>query len=106
MPKDWRAVFGEVSGRARFRRKFHRPTNLEPHESVFVVLTEVRGEGRVRLNDLSIGSFDSKGESAEFEISSSMKSFNELDVEITFDPTSEEDTSGGLFGVVALEIRS
>ena len=106
MPQAWGTLFGEVSGTAQFRRKFHRPTNLESHERVMLVLTEVRGSGHVHLNDLPIGSFDASGGAVEFDITNSMKPFSEIAVEITFDPRPEPDLPGGMFGAVALEIRT
>jgi len=105
MPKEWRELFGELAGTAQFRRKFHRPTNLEPHEQVLVVCKELRGTGSVRLNDVPVGSFTSAEGPVEFDISTLMKHFNELDVEISFDPSRNTNLPGGLYGVVALEIR-
>ncbi len=106
MPREWQAIFGLAGGTVQFRRKFHRPTNLEPHERVMIVFTESRGTGEVGLNGLSVGQFAAVGDAVEFEISTLMKPFNELSVEITFDPNLDPAISGGLFGVVALEIRS
>ena len=106
MPQEWRTLFGEASGTAQFRRKFHRPTNLEPHERIMLVLTEVRGSGGVRLNDVPVGHFVGSGGLVEFEISTLMKPVNEVAVDIKYDPVTEPGLSGGLFGAVALEIRS
>jgi hypothetical protein len=106
MPREWQAVFGDVSGTARFLRKFHRPTNLDPHESVFIVLTKVRGSGTARLNDTDLGSFSSDGGTVAFDISQALEPFNQFAVDITFQQTSAPRQSGGLYGVVALEIRS
>ena len=105
MPQEWRVLFGEIPGTAQFRRKFHRPTNLEPHERVILVFTEVRGTGSVQLNEWPVGEFTGNGKSVEFEITSLMKPFNELSVEVTFDPATQPSLSGGLYGAVALEIR-
>lgn len=106
MPQAWLPLFGETAGTALFRRKFHRPTNLEPHELVMLVFTEVCGSAHVRLNDVPIGSFDARCEAVEFDITSALFPFNELAVEIAFDPGTEPGLPGGLFGAVALEIRS
>ena len=106
MPKDWQSVFGLISGTSRFRRKFHRPTNLDPHEQVMIVFTEIRGAGTIRLNDQPVGSFTASERSVEFEITAFLKPFNELEVEIEFAAKQEPAEAGGLFGVVALEIRS
>lgn len=106
MPQSWADLFGNVSGTAEFRRKFHRPTNLESHERVMLVFTELRGIGRVLLNNLPIGQFDASGELVEFEITTALKPFNEIAVEMQFVPEREPNLPGGLFGPVALEIRS
>lgn len=106
MPREWRLLFGDRAGTATFRRKFHRPTNLDPHEQVLIVFTEVGGSGRVWINDQPVGDFTAHGELVEFEITKLLKPFNELSVEIAFDPGVDEQQQGGLFGVTALEIRS
>lgn len=106
MPQDWNTLFGKAAGTAQFRRKFHRPTNLEPHEQVMILFTEVRGAGSVQLNGRPVGQFTATGGPIEFDISTLMNSFNELTVDITFDPNTDQDAAGGLFGVAALEIRT
>ena len=105
MPREWQSIFGDHSGQARFQRKFHRPTNLEPHERVMLILTEVRGQGSVQLNDIDLGEFTGTGQLVEFEITDSMKPFNELVIDIQYDPSQEPSQAGGLYGAVVLEIR-
>lgn len=105
MPQEWRTLFGDVGGTAQFHRKFHRPSNLESHERIFLVLTGVCGQTKVRLNRRLIGEFASPDHMIELDISSLMNSFNLLEVEITFDPTADPNLPGGLYGVVALDIR-
>jgi beta-galactosidase/beta-glucuronidase len=105
MPQPWDGLFGVRQGTAVFRRKFHRPTNLEAHEQVILVFTEVRGRGQAVLNQQTLGEFNGAGQTVEFEISKFMEAFNELTVEISFNPQREPSSPGGLFGVVALEIR-
>jgi hypothetical protein len=106
MPQSWQTLFGPVAGTARFRRAFHRPTNLAPHETVWIVLTEVGGMGRVWLNDQPCGTFAPLTASPpRFEITSHLKPRNHLTVEVTFDPGSTT-AEGGLYGAVALEIVS
>lgn len=103
MPCDWESIFGPRAGRATFSRRFHRPTNLDPHEKVFIVLTGVGGAGRLSLNGLAMGEFDGKAKSAEVEVTDNLESFNQLEVTVDFAP---DDTSlGGLYDAVALEIR-
>ena len=106
MPQEWRSLFGINSGFAVFRRKFHRPTNLDAHERVAIILTEVCGHGVTRLNDVVLNSFHSAGAAVEFDITNGMNAFNELAIEIAFDPKGLAKPFGGLYGVVAIEIRS
>lgn len=106
MPCEWRRIFGEAVGTARFRRKFHKPTNLESHEVVKIVMTEVRGAGVVSLNDNRLADFSSSGEAVEIEITPFLNPFNELSIELKFDPVVNSGVQGGLFGVTAIEIRS
>jgi hypothetical protein len=106
MPREWRAIFGKSRGCAQFKRKFHRPSNLESHERVMLVLTEVRGQGSIQLNQHQLGAFGGIGDRIEFEITSLMNSFNELTIDIEFDPHAENNLAGGLYGPVALDIYS
>lgn len=106
MPREWRTLFNDRAGTATFRRKFHRPTNLDPHERVLIVFTEVAGSGRVSINGDHVGEFTGHGELVEFEITALLRPFNELAVELKFDPHLESNQKGGLFGVTALEIRN
>ena len=105
MPQDWLTLFGTAAGTVHFRRKFHCPTNLGPDEQVMLVFTELRGTGIVRLNGHPVGEFAASGNAVEFVITALLRPFNEILVEIAFDPQEEPDQPGGLFGVVALEIR-
>ena len=106
MPRDWRAIFGDSRGTASFHRKFHRPTNLESHERVMLVLTEVRGKMSIQLNERQIGLLTANGERIELEITSQMNPFNELIIIIEFDPMADSQLLGGLYGAVALDIHS
>lgn len=106
MPCEWRRIFGDASGLAEFGRKFHKPTNLEPHEIVTIVLTEVSGCGHARLNGVKLGEFTSTAESVQFEITDHLKPFNELKIEVYFDPSANRELSGGLYGIVAIHIAS
>lgn len=106
MPCDWQSLFGDVAGTVQFRRRFHRPTNLESHETVMIVLTEVRGEGAISLNGKVLGQVEGTGGAAEFDITASMIPFNQLVIDLRFDPSLAQGNRGGLYGPVALDIRS
>lgn len=106
LPASWQAIFGDEAGRAEFRRKFNQPTNLESHEHVWIVFQGVRGAAWVDLNGQRLGGIDIAEETAEFEITPHLTLHNELIVQLTFRVGSPPEQPGGLWGPVALEIRS
>lgn len=106
LPQDWQALFGDAAGTATFERNFHAPTNLEPHEEVWLLLTEVAGAGQISLNGQVIGEFQAAaGASSRFDITTFLKPNNRLRIDLTFDPASQPGP-GGLYGPVALDIES
>lgn len=105
MPMSWREIFGTTTDRAEFRRKFNQPTNLEDHEQVWVVFDGIGGEGSVRLNGHDLGAIAMTRSTAEFDITRQLALHNELVVELAFRVDGDSDALGGLWGLVALEIR-
>jgi len=105
MPFDWENLCGNVSSTATFVRRFHCPTNLDPHEEVWIVLSGVRGTGSVSLNGHHLHDFDSNGLAVECPVTSHLIPFNLLEIQITVDPETH-DQPRGLFLPVILEIRS
>ena len=105
MPIDWVSLFGHQPGRACFRRRFGRPTNLEPHERVFLVFDGIGGAARVTLNDRCLGTIDAENETAEFDVTGLLNWRNQMTVEIEFDPARSRGRPGGLWAPVVLEIR-
>ncbi len=105
MPATWEAIFGEDAGRAEFRRKFNQPTNLEPHEHVWVVFDGIGGEGLARLNGFDLGPIDRTAPTAEFEITRLLTLHNELSVELNVMSEPATAALNGLWGAVAVEIR-
>ena len=103
MPSDWRSLFGEYAGCVAFSRRFHRPTNLDPHEQVWIVLTGVGGDARVSLNGEELAQFRD-GEAAEVDVTSRLQRFNELSIQISYQP-QDASRPGGLYEPVVLEIR-
>ncbi len=106
LPQEWRQLFGSVAGTATFERAFHCPTNLGPEETVWIVLTNVGGSGRVALNGEPLGEFDT-GLTAppRFDVTRNLLPRNRLRIEIEFAP-EQETGPGGLHGLVAIEITS
>ena len=105
MPCDWRSLFGLVVGTATFRRRFHCPSNLEPHERVWLIGTGVRGCGTVSLNDEQLSEFNSDGEAVECEMTSRLQPFNVVSIQLSAGSIEEDQPPGGLFDPVVLEIR-
>jgi beta-galactosidase/beta-glucuronidase len=106
LPASWQTIFGDEAGCAEFKRRFNQPTNLEPHEQVWIVFQGVRGAARVDLNGQRLGGIDITDETAEFEITPHLAPHNELVVQFTFCVGLPPDQPGGLWGPVVLEIRS
>jgi hypothetical protein len=105
-PEDWPQVCGSAGGAAELTRHFHSPTNLDRDEAVFVVLTGVRGRGEIRLNGQLIGRFSEDDHAVECRLPLPLASTNALLVAITFAALTPEAPQSGLYGTVALEIRS
>ena len=106
MPCDWHSLFGPVAGTATFRRRFHRPSNLEPQEQVWLICTGVRGSGSVSLNDEFLSEFSSDGEAVECEVTSHLQPFNVVSIRLTVSTLEAPQHLGGLFEPVILEIRN
>lgn len=106
LPASWQELFGAVSGRTRFRRRFHCPTNLDSHEHVFVVFDGIGGTAEISVNGNQLGTVADGPQREGFDITDLLQPANELFVEITFDAESSTDRPGGLWAPVALEIRS
>lgn len=105
MPTDWQALFGDHGGRARFRRRFHRPTNLEPHERVLIVLEHPLGAAGLQLNGHELGAVGHGEDFGRFDVTRILLPMNELVVEIEFTPT-QETRPGELWQVIAMEIQT
>lgn len=106
MPASWQTIFGDETGRAEFRRTFNQPTNLDAHDQVWIVFQGVRGAGWVDINGQRLDSIKTENQTAEFEITPHLWQHNELVVQLAFGAGSAPDQLGGLWGPVALEIRS
>ena len=106
MPCDWHSLFGPVAGTATFRRRFHRPSNLEPHERVWLICTGVRGCGTVLLNNEQLSEFAADGEAVECEVTSRLQPFNVVSIRLSVGTVDEQQPLGGLFEPVVLEIRN
>lgn len=105
LPAEWRSVFGSSAGTVRFRRRFGRPTNLDPDERVDLVFDGVGGAVRVLLNGQPLGLIRDTDAAARFDVTTLLQPRNEVTVDVAFDPSRHPDKPGGLWAAVALEIR-
>lgn len=107
MPSTWEQSFGAFRGSVRFQRRFHAPTNLDENERVFVVFDGIGGAAHVVMNDHLLGEIPNPQSTAEFEVTALLQKNNRLQIEIRYEGTGcENSPHGGLWGPVALEIRS
>jgi beta-galactosidase/beta-glucuronidase len=104
MPSSWQSAFGSVSGRVLFRRRFQRPTNLDPNERVHIAFDGLGGQATIAVNGQRIGSLADTTETVSFDITSLLEMSNELTVELSFFPDGTP-TPGGLREPVAVEIH-
>lgn len=106
MPGDWRAAFGDAAGRVRFRRPFHRPTNLDDDERVWIAFDGVGGIGTVAINGHALGPLTTSDSPQRFDVTAHLEPNSALVVELEFDPSQNATQPGGLFASVGIEIES
>ena len=105
LPQAWEEAWSAFRGEMRYRRRFHRPTNLDPHERVWIVFDGVGGSARVAVNSQELGCIAADSEfPARFEITPLLQGSNELVVDVSFG--SEASGPGGLWAPVAIEITA
>jgi hypothetical protein len=85
------------AGRVSFYRRFGRPSNLGPKESVWLVFERVVGRAEIRLNDEDLGPVDGAG---SFEVTGRLAARNSLEVIV-----EATDDGCGIADEVVLEIR-
>lgn len=105
LPASWRELFGDVAGRARFERRFNRPTGLSTAHRVSIVLEEVAGRVQVALNGEALSAASDPRGRQVFDVTPRLQPHNQLMVELEFDPAVNPDVPGGLFRAVVLEIE-
>lgn len=103
-PAGWDELFGTFLGCARFRRRFHRPTNLDPDELVFLELEAVGGVGRLSVNGFDLGSVRHSSEPQRFDVTQYLTGNDELLIELSWNGATIRGERGGLYAPVVLEI--
>jgi hypothetical protein len=117
LPSDWGATLGSVfRGRVRYRRRFNRPTGLDAHERVWLVVEGADPRAGVRVNDDDLGDIQGYALVGEFDVTGLLKATNELTLEVELTDAEvnglailrpgREHKPGGPIGEVRLEVRS
>ena len=97
LPTAWQALLGgDFRGLIRLRRRFNRPTNLDPQETVWVVIEGSHLRCVAGLNGQSLGDLHDDAALGEFEVTSELPMHNELTIDL--------EHAGSITGV-RLEIR-
>lgn len=105
LPATWKDLFGSFRGRIRFRRRFHRPTNLEPEDRVYLAFDGIGGAAAISTNGCLLGAVPAHGGTAQFDITDVLTNENELLVDLEFTALAGVPDAGGLYAAVALEIH-
>jgi hypothetical protein len=115
LPADWSEAFGaDFWGVVRYRRTFRRPTNLEPHQRVWLVVEPPRSLGTIRLNGQTLGVVCFGAPAGRFDVTGTLADANALQIDVAHPeldgdgvPSNEPgyDAPGGLVGAVQLEIE-
>lgn len=105
MPAEWKTIFGERTGTVVFRRRFGRPTNLEPHERVFVAFDGIGGSAQITVNGKHFGAVTNNSETARFDVTDILEASNLLEVELTINGSEQCDKHLGLWAPIAIEIH-
>lgn len=111
LPGNWRTLFGETAGSVRLSRRFGRPTNLGPNQSVWLVVPAAEGLRRVRVNERlehvvapPTSERDAAKEDVQLDVTAVLRANNTLELWLEFDPATSS-TPGGLPEPIVLEIR-
>lgn len=101
LPIDLREVEEALgSGTVVLSRRFHPPRQLDPGERIFCRLVEVPGLVEVRVNG-EIQSLSGTTDGLEFEVATSLKANNLLELKFTF--AKDRSEPAGILGSVSLE---
>ncbi|MCG8585686.1 MAG: hypothetical protein MI757_13345 [Pirellulales bacterium] len=84
-----------------FRRAFNRPSNLEPHERVYVSIRSPKETGRVAVNGAALGEMSTESEAA-FDVTRILEDHNHLVITLA----ATTDTTALPFDETAIEIRT
>lgn len=117
LPCDWSEALGRTfRGKVRYRRRFNRPSGLDPHERVWLIVEGVDAFGAAALNGRALGEVRGYALPARFDVTDLLGQANELLLEVELPSAmhdasaplrpGREDLAGGPIGEVRLEIRA
>jgi hypothetical protein len=112
VPADWGEILNhEFAGPVRFSRHFQAPSQLEPHERLFVVVQGIDAAGTVRVNETELGQITGGyPASAAFDITPLLAPRNRLEIDVTVPPGTprygREGKAGGIVREIRLEVRT
>jgi len=105
LPASWSDLFGMTSGIACFRRGFNTPTNLNAQDQVMLILPDDVGSIRsCSINGVKIDA--SATHPTTFDVTTHLKPFNQIELELWFNPADNPGHPGGLWAPVQLEIHA
>jgi beta-mannosidase len=122
VPASWHGtVLDGFRGLVRWRRHFHAPSTLEPHERLWLVFDAVDYFAEASLNRALLGRHEGYFDRFEFDVTDQIRSGNDLSVEVDCPDeaiprqrrlirgsleTLPSPFAAGLWGDVVLEVRS
>src|SRR5262245_251699 len=102
LPCRWsEGGLAHFAGRVRYRRSFGIPRQLDDCERVWLTFAGADSRASIWLNDRFLGEHDGAADPFEFEVTLLLRDRNELIAEV-----ESRETTGGLYGEVALEVRA
>lgn len=100
--RPWQREVAEQA--VRWRRRFHRPTGLQSHQRVLLVVEGLAAEGRATLNGRELGPLASDASPCRFDVSQRLEANNELVLELDVSPPVGATPTDAPPAQVALEI--
>lgn len=117
LPCDWSPSLGlGFRGAVRYRRRFNRPSGLDPHERVWLIVEGLDAFGVATLNGRLLGPVQGYAVPASFDVTEMLLPNNELSLDVELPDQlpggspplrpGREELAGGPIGEVRLEIRA
>ena len=107
IPSTWQSWLGDhFLGTVSYKRFFRVPTNLSPHQKVWLIVEPVDFAGCVHLNDSQLGMVQLGGPNFRHDASQLLRPRNELRIDVRLSKDDiDSPRAGGIIGEVRLEIE-